>query len=117
MRYPKEQWLPVWLVGPGDLYQLVHVCYCDAYNYVQNTSVHQLSSAVDCGVPPSVPNAYIELCVFIAIPINSLDFSTNRGLATVLLMRQINRKCYPLRSNYCVLAKIVSNNLSHPRSY
>ncbi len=39
MRSPMEspqQWLPVWLVGCGRLYQLVHVCYCNVY--VQNTN-------------------------------------------------------------------------------
>ena len=59
MRSPLEspqQWLPVWLIGCGRLYQLVHVCYSGVY-YVQNTiTILFTHSAVDCGVPPSVSN-------------------------------------------------------------
>ncbi len=51
-----QQWLPVWLIGCGRLYQLVHVCYSGVY-YVQSTiTILFTHSAVDCGIPPSVSN-------------------------------------------------------------
>ncbi len=49
----ESPWLPVWLVGSGDLYQLVHVCTCSEYQHNNNDFAN---SVVDCGVPPSVPN-------------------------------------------------------------
>ncbi len=57
MRSPLESpWLPVWLVGPGDLYQFVHVCEVDTVTdnsyCIDCVLTH---SVVDCG-PPSIGN-------------------------------------------------------------
>ena len=54
-----QQRLPVWLTGPGDLCQLVHVC-----EYLPNLCIDVIivltHSVVDCGSPPTVPNASPE---------------------------------------------------------
>ena len=54
-----QQRLPVWLTGPGDLYQLVHVC-----EFLPNLCIDVIivltHSVVDCGSPPTVPNASPE---------------------------------------------------------
>ena len=57
MKSPMEspqQWLPVWLMGCGDLYQLVHVCEVDTVTdnsyCIDCVLTH---SVVDCG-PPSI---------------------------------------------------------------
>ncbi len=55
MRSPLESpWLPVWLVGCGSLYQLVHVCEVDV---TDNTALTVFTnSVVDCDSPPTIGN-------------------------------------------------------------
>ena len=50
-----QQWLPVWLVECGKLYQLVQVRFRDFSNFrfVHHNYVH---AVVDCGDPPTIPN-------------------------------------------------------------
>ncbi len=56
-----QQWLPVWLMGCGDLYQLVNVCEVDTVTdnsyCIDRVLTH---SAVDCGSSPSIGNGSPE---------------------------------------------------------
>ncbi len=56
-----QQRLPVWLIGPGDLYQLVNVCeFYTVGNYTALTVFSPMHSVVDCGSPLSISNGSPE---------------------------------------------------------
>ncbi len=61
MRSPLEspqQWLPVWLMGCGDLYQLVNVCEVVTVTDIILNCINCVltHSVVDCGFPPTIGN-------------------------------------------------------------